>query len=72
MVFGEGGKTRNVVLPAGIHREEVSALRNGEYPASPAFKPHKKDAHLDGLAGQEDGEPDRQGRGSRARSGPHG
>ena len=46
-VFGKGGKTRNVLLPASIHRE-VSALRNGAVPDAPVFGSRKKGGHLDG------------------------
>ncbi len=46
-VFGKGGKTRNVLVPASVHRE-VSALRDGAGPDSPVFRSRKKSGHLDG------------------------
>lgn len=46
-VFGKGGKTRNVLVPASVHRE-VSQLRNGVMADDPVFRSRKKGGHLDG------------------------
>lgn len=46
-VFGKGGKTRNVLVPASVHRE-VCGLRQGATPEDPVFRSRKKGGHLDG------------------------
>lgn len=46
-IFGKGGKTRNVLVPASIHRE-ISALRNDTVQDDPIFRSRKKGGHLDG------------------------